>query len=69
MFEETFLFATIFHANCIAKKFADKPLSFRMTFGNIASEKDMEGATGDGHLSNVTLGKVSKVRKYSFICG
>ncbi|XP_050311727.1 otoferlin isoform X2 [Anthonomus grandis grandis] len=56
-FEETFLFVTILDASSILKKYHDKLISFRLTFGHIMTETNIEGSSVDGLPANVTVGQ------------
>uniref|UniRef100_A0AAR5QBP0 C2 domain-containing protein n=1 Tax=Dendroctonus ponderosae TaxID=77166 RepID=A0AAR5QBP0_DENPD len=56
-FEQVFLFAAIFEANCISKKYSDKLVSFRITLGSICSELNLRGGLGDEVPANVTIGQ------------
>lgn len=55
------MFTAILEANGILKKYGDKQISFRITFGNITSERGIEEEIGESHPLNVTLGKICPV--------
>ncbi|XP_076263503.1 otoferlin-like [Rhynchophorus ferrugineus] len=55
--QETLLFGVIFEANSIAKKYHDKTISFRLTFGHITSENEKKGTYEMNCPLNITPGQ------------
>ncbi|XP_066151146.1 otoferlin [Euwallacea fornicatus] len=55
-FEETLLFATIFEANCISRKYHGRHISFRITFGDVTTQMPIGDTFEFEHPANATLG-------------
>ncbi|KAF7282748.1 hypothetical protein GWI33_002001 [Rhynchophorus ferrugineus] len=64
--QETLLFGVIFEANSIAKKYHDKTISFRLTFGHITSENEKKGTYEMNCPLNITPGQKSTKTSKNF---
>ncbi|KAL1517880.1 hypothetical protein ABEB36_001586 [Hypothenemus hampei] len=66
-FEETYLFATIFEANCLLRKYQEKHIAFRVTFGNVTYYFSKEN--GDNLPANASPGEklVRSGEKFYFL--